>query len=1126
MSHDIVDNQSVKLGDVIDKVLDGAERAHFAVGYFFLSGFEAIKDRLKDLEEVRLLIGNTSNRETVEQLAEGYRSLEHARLIEARQRHHSDTRLNANARLKQILQDCAGNVRDVLSEMEQDDVKEELLLTIARLIEEKRLKVRVYTKGRLHAKAYIVDYKSNGRFEKGIGIIGSSNLSLAGLSHNTELNVVVHGNENHAELLRWFDALWDEAKEFDDSLMHEVSESWALKEATPYDVYMKTLYTLVKDKLTEDEGSELLVRDEITERLTDFQSDAVKQLLRMIRRYHGAFAADVVGVGKSFIGAAVLKHFAVTEGAKPLIICPASLVPMWERYNAKYSLSAQVVSMGLLVESDNDGNLLLDDDRYSDRTFVLVDESHNFRHSNTQRYKILQSFLGAGERKVLLLTATPRNKTAWDLYHQIKLFHHDDRTDLPVYPPDLRDYFKQIEKKSEAEAGLDGMGKAEAQKLRQEAKEMFRQLHQHILVRRTRKQILKWYGLDAETHERLDPSRFSEYVSGERQAYILVAGRHQFFPQRRLETIEYSIEATYHGLYDALCGYLAGQDGGHEGLTYARYGLWNYLKPAKRSALQYVDLKRAGPNLRGLMRVMLFKRLESSVHAFRETMRRFLRVHKLFLEALDRGYVAAGDDANDILSSPDKYSETDLLNALERATEKYDVRDFELEALKTNVVSDIHILEKMLSLVSKERIPPENDAKLQTLIERLHRPPLNEGKLLIFTEYIDTAEYLFENLNPGARDPEIEMIHAGDNSKLRVLGRFAPSANPEYTPRKGEAEIMTLISTDVLSEGLNLQDCDKIINYDLHWNPVRLIQRFGRIDRIGSDKDTIWGFNFLPETALDKNLDLKETLRRRIQDIHDTIGEDARILEKTEELNEEAMYAIYEKDQKRLARFEEEDGGIFDVIEAEQMFRKMRDSDPNEFKRIAELRDGIRSARASDLKGFYVFCKAGEYHQLYVADRQGNVLMRDVPGILSQIRCESSEPRVPLPKAHNCVISEVRRLFEEDAKRRQAERRVPTQLTKAQKYVLRELRLAFENTTDSNLKAQINFLDPAFRLCKRQAVFSELKRIRRNGITGMALIRLLQRIYYRHNLGEFLKKRQRVALDMPIVRIICSESLV
>jgi len=190
---------------------------------------------------------------------------------------------------------------------------------------------------------------------------------------------VVHGNDNHAELLRWFDALWDEAKEFDDSLMCEISESWALKEASPYDVYMKTLYTLVKDKLTEDEAGELLVRDEITERLTDFQTDAVRQLMRMINRHKGGFAADVVGVGKSFIGAAVLKQFGITKGLKPLIICPASLVPMWERYNAKYSLNAQIVSMSLLIENKEDTNLLLEDDRYNDRAIALIDESHNFR---------------------------------------------------------------------------------------------------------------------------------------------------------------------------------------------------------------------------------------------------------------------------------------------------------------------------------------------------------------------------------------------------------------------------------------------------------------------------------------------------------------------------------------------------------------------------------------------------------------------------------------------------------------------------------------------------------------------------------------------------------------------------
>ena len=498
---------------------------------------------------------------------------------------------------------------------------------------------------------------------------------------------------------------------------------------------------------------------------------------------------------------------------------------------------------------------LLRDIKFKDRDFVLVDESHNLRHPDTQRYKVVQAFLSTG-RRCCFLTATPRNKTAWDVYHQIKLFHQDDRTDLPVDPPNLKEYFKLIDK---AERNLPD-------------------LLANILVRRTRQHILRWYGFDAESHESVDPNRFQDYLQGTRRAYVLVGGKHQFFPKRDLETIEYSIEDTYQGLYQELRGYLGKPRKGKpvravpDGeLTYARYGLWHYVKADKQKKEPYSSLQRAGANLRGLMRVLLFKRFESSVYAFQETVKRLLKMHRGFVATLDAGFVPAGEDAQYVLYASDILEESDLVDALRQVSKRYDAGDFDLQKLRAHITHDIDLFQKILKLVSP--ITPDKDAKLQTLKSRLAEKPLRGAKRLIFTQYADTATYLFDNLNPDGRDPEIEVIFSGDKSKDKLVGRFAPKANPEYRFAKGEAELMTVIATDVLAEGLNLQDCDNIINYDLHWNPVRLIQRFGRIDRIGSEHEQIFGYNFLPETKLDKNLiriygqhSLKDTSVRRSLD--------------------------------------------------------------------------------------------------------------------------------------------------------------------------------------------------------------------------------------------------------------------
>ncbi len=1107
-THDIIDNRTEKLVTHINRMLESTETARFAVGYFFLSGLESIADRLENVKELRLLIGNTTNRETLEQLAEGYQRLELVRDTLESQTYPKRTESSRMAN------ETATNVRSLVERMDQTDQNEFLVKTLVRMISEKRLNVRVYTKGRLHAKAYIFDYYNTlfdrignpvERHEKGIAIIGSSNLTLSGVSHNTELNVVVQGNDNHAELVEWFDELWNESQDFDEKLMREMQQSWAITATSPYDIYMKTLYTLVKDRLEGDDTKDILWNDEITSRLADFQKVAVRQAIQIIRDFGGAFVSDVVGLGKSYIGAAIVKHFERTEHSRPLIICPAPLVDMWERANEVYQLNARVISMGYLRGGD-DGtfNFLVKDPKYRDRDFVLIDESHNLRHPDTQRYKVVQSFLATGKR-CCFLTATPRNKSAWDVYHQIKLFHQDDKTNLPIDPPILKDYFKLIEK----------------------GERKLPELLVNILIRRTRNHILRWYGYDAETQQPLESSQFREYLEGQRKAYVLVGGRHQFFPKRVLETIEYSIEDTYHGLYQKLQGYIGKAHKDQfvslleEELTYARYGLWHYVIKSKQKQEPYATMLRAGTNLRGLMRTLLFKRFESSVYAFRETVRRLISVHTSFLSALSQGIIPAGDDAQSILYESDYIEETELLDALQTVSGKYKAHDFELDRLQQSIKHDIYLLEKILLLV--EPITPDQDAKLQKLKQYLDKAREKGGKQLIFTQYADTARYLAENLNPARKRSDIEVIYSGDKDKARIVGRFAPKANPEYLFSVNESEISTLIATDVLAEGLNMQDCNIIINYDLHWNPVRLIQRFGRIDRIGSEHEVIYGFNFLPETGIEKNLGLRQKLHHRIQEIHNTIGEDSTILDRTEQLNEEAMYAIYGNDGNQLSLFEEEEE-FLDLNEAEEIMRQLRKDNPSEYERIATLRDGIRSAKvASPQQGLYVFCQAGRYQQLFLLNEQGEIISRDLPRILGMIKATPEEAIGTLPAQYNKAVMRVKRAFAEEVKHRKAEREHTLSLTQSQRYILRELRELFKRDTDEDERAQINILEKAFRGPITTAVNREVNLLRKNAITQRDLLKSLGQIYFQHNMQSWTDNYQRMDEDEE-VRLICSQA--
>ncbi|MFC1620387.1 helicase-related protein [Candidatus Neomarinimicrobiota bacterium] len=1110
-SHNIIDNRSEKLVDHINRVLESSEAGRFAVGYFFISGLVPFAKRLEKINELRLLIGNTTNRETIEQIAEGYQRLEEVKDTLEGQSYPR------RADSRRMAKETAENVRTAMEIMVQSDEGEDLISGLINLIEEKRLQVRVYTKGRLHAKAYIFDYgkvyddhgKPVERHEDGIAIVGSSNLTLSGITHNTELNVIVQGNDNHSELVRWFEDLWAEAEDFDEALMHEMSQSWVAAEVSPYDIYMKTLFNLVKDRLEGDDEKEILWDDEITAQLADFQKVALRHSIQIVKDYGGAFVADVVGLGKSFIGSAIVKHFERAYNKRPLIICPAPLVDMWERYNEVYQLNARVLSMGYLRESkDSSLNILLEDVKFRDREFILVDESHNFRHSSTQRYSILQSYLGGrAGRFCCFLTATPRNKSAWDIYHQIKLFHQDERTDLPIDPPNFKDYFKLVD--------------AGERKLPE--------LLSHILIRRTRNHILRWYGYDSETHQPVDPTVWKEYREGKRRAYVIVAGKPQFFPKRKLQTVEYSIEDTYLGLYKDLRDYLGRsrkrlpKEPLKMELTYARYGLWHYVHEEKQRKEPYASLHRAGANLRGLMRILLFKRFESSVYAFKETVRRLLNMHALFVTALENGIVPAGEDAQTILYESDFDEESMFLDAIRDVSKTYNAADFNIDLLKKHIQHDTKILREILGII--EPISPEKDTKLQVLKEMLRSSAVKRGKRLIFTQYADTARYIFENIVSNYPEDEIDVIYSGDKSKERVVGRFAPKANPEYKFAKGESELHTLVTTDVLAEGLNLQDGDKVINYDLHWNPVRLIQRFGRIDRIGSEHDKVYGFNFLPETGIDRQLGLKGILKSRIQEIHDTIGEDAAILDPSERLNEEAMYAIYEMKGDYLAHLEDEEEDIFDINEAEQMMRQLRAENPEEYDRIANLRDGIRTAQATDKNGFYVFCQSGRYQQLFQLDEKGEIITRDIPRILSAIKAAPSAKSLPLPKQHNKAVTRIRQQFEKELKQIESERKHRLSLTHGQRYVLRELRLQYELQKDDETKAEIAVLEKTYRGPLSRAVIKELNLLRRNGVSGDALLKNLIDIYYQHNLKEYAERKSIRRAEDTIPRIICSEAL-
>lgn len=1102
-THDIIDNRGELLVDHLKRYLADSESAHFAVGYFFLSGFQAIAPEVNKLKKLRLLIGNVTNRETIEQMIEGYGRLDIA------QRRGRSERMNAAERPR-IIEASSTAARESLALMLQGDAEQDAILSLARGIAEGRIEVRVYTKGRLHAKAYIFDYdQSRIRATRGAAILGSSNFSLSGIVHNTELNAAIHGNGNHEALCSWFEELWVESDDFSATLMSQIEQSWVAEPVTPYEIYLKTLYALVKDRLEDTRHAQLLWEAEMPA-LAEFQRVAVEQARQILRRANGVFISDVVGFGKTYIGAALLKHWNLYEGAYALVICPRSLVNMWEGMFAQYGIWGAVLSMGELSQKKNE-RLLFEDMRYSNAGIVLIDESHNLRSRATQRYKAVERFTQG--KTCILLTATPRNTSAWDVYHQIKLWHPDDQTALldPPNPPNLAEFFNRVEPR--------GKGNPSAE---------LRDLLDKILIRRTRQHVLEFYG-EADD-------------SGRR--FVRVQGKPMYFPDRQLQTVAYSIEQTYGAsVYASLRDML-------RGLTYARYTLYHYVQPQYRTLKQYQKLKTASGALRGLMRVLLFKRFESSVAAFRSTLAKLIKLHLISLEAMARGFIPAGEEAQRIIY--DMEGELDFSEVeedLRAASQDYPLEHFDVDTLRDALLADKAIFERMVALV--EPITPKLDDKLITLQTMLRTGKdmhgetlpgaMPRGKVLIFTQFSDTAQYLYDNLREIVGEKAIRKVDSRTTDMIEVVRRFAPHANKAKLD-KTTNELRVLVATDVLSEGLNLQDADHVINYDLHWNPVRLIQRVGRIDRLGSAHGTVFAFNFLPETGVERELGLQESLTRRVQEIHDTIGEDTYVLTRTETLNEEAMYAIYQADARVLDGDDERQP--FSLLEAEEIIRSLRENDPALFARIRTLPDGIRSAKAApphyDEAAAFVLCEAREkggetrYRRLYLVDSTGNPLTSEFPAIIQAIRCAADEPRLSLPAGYNALVQGVHFAFEREVRERQSDLRHTASRGLGRDYAVNELRTLYDAKQDDaeqdaayneNRQQLIAHLINLFAYARfSRRCHNELNALRQREAKGAELIEQLSRIARDYDL-ESKTQAPSITDEFLMTRIVCSEGL-
>lgn len=687
------------------------------------------------------------------------------------------------------------------------------------------------------------------------------------------------------QYMQLFESLWNDKDKMQDVTDVIISNiSTAYNENSPEFIYFMTLYNVFSEFL--DDISEDVLPNEATgfkqskiwSMLYDFQRDAVLAIINKLEKYNGCILADSVGLGKTFTALAVIKYYE-NRNKTVLVLCPKKLSENWNTYKDNYvnnPIASDRLNYDVLFHTDLSraggfsNGLDLDRLNWGNYDLVVIDESHNFRngagtHANTQenRYvKLMDKVIRAGVKtKVLMLSATPVNNRFTDLKNQLAIAYEGNsefiNDKLDTKKP-IDEIFRQAQKAFNAWSKLDPEDRTTDALLRTLDFDFFEVLDS-VTIARSRKHIEKYYNTEeiGKFPQRLKPI------------------------SRRPSMTDLSSAINYNQIYEQLMQ-----------LTLVIYTPSNYIFPSKMS--KYIDLTHnKGNNLtqkgreQGIQRLMsinLLKRLESSVYSFNLTLSRILALIKITISAIDSFEKNGKADLDMYEASDSDFDIDDENNDYFTVGKKVkiDLADMDYKTWRDELQRDADTLELLTLMIAD--VTPEHDLKLQTLLHLLDekiKHPINEGnkKVLIFSAFSDTAEYLYDQVSAYMKSNyglDTAVITGSIDGRTTIKGLkatlnnvltcFSPISKSRDVLMPGSTkEIDILIATDCISEGQNLQDCDYLVNYDIHWNPVRIIQRFGRIDRIGSRNQYIQLVNFWPDMTLDDYINLKSRVETRMK---------------------------------------------------------------------------------------------------------------------------------------------------------------------------------------------------------------------------------------------------------------------
>ncbi len=972
----IYDNIEQQLLYGLFDCLTVSQRSDFCVGYFNLRGWKQVAQHIdqytgSDEKCCRLLIGM---QKAPEDLIRDFFSKKELETID-------------NSVASAIKKRLAQEFKDQLTigyPTEDDEIG---LRQLSSQIKSKKVVVKLFLRHTLHAKLYLAfrDDKIN----PVIGFVGSSNLTFAGLAKQGELNVDVLEKDAANKLAKWFNDRWIDRWCIDISmeLAEIIDTSWAADRLVPpFHIYLKMAYHLSREARA---GIATFKLPKVfKEELLEFQQKAVLVAAHHLNNRDGVLIGDVVGLGKTITAAAVAKIFEEDHFLETLILCPKNLTNMWEDYVHKYQLRAKVLSQSMVQTK------LPTLRRYR---LVIIDESHNLRNHEGKRYKAIEEYIKLNDSKVVLLTATPYNKSYHDLSNQLRLFIPEGK-DLGISPERYIEYIGgKVEFMAKHQTPIRSLAAFE----KSEFADDWRELMRLYLVRRTRSFI-------KENYAALDPTNGRKFLT-------FSDGRKSYFPDRLPKKVEYEFKKNdpsdqYATLYSQKVVDIINR------LNLPRYGLGQVqfqftrpmVTPTKEEIIILQNLGRAGARLKGFARTNLFKRLESSGHSFLLSVSRHVLRNFLFLYAYENklafpiGKQEAGiiDDflyedldvegssgTNEIMLDENSYFNQagkiySALSSHHKKSYNWIRSEFFSETFKSALISDSKDLLRIIHLIKKW--DPEKDRQLDALHELCTRSHPKE-KVLIFTQYADTANYLAEQLKNRKVD-HLASVTGDDENPTSFAYRFSPESNDKKEIVKGGQEIRVLISTDVLSEGQNLQDCHIIVNYDLPWAIIRLIQRAGRVDRIGQKAEQILCYSFLPEDGIEQIINLRGRLTNRIRQNAEVVGADETFFE-GDPINIEDLY-----NENAGILDDEEDGEVDLASYAYQIWKNATDADPKLKKLIPDLPNVIYATKANpevkSFEGVVVYTKTADDNDVLAwVNNKGEIITQSQLSILKAVHC-------------------------------------------------------------------------------------------------------------------------------------------